>query len=227
MRMIRTTFVSAAVSLCVILAVAPVGAQSAEPSGGASAEVVDATSAATAREPLPGSFLGFPSKAAYHRAAGWASAGTLLAAGVVGAVRAYGLVSAGHEYRDANGIGEEDLGPACGDEIAGLWAAGQGLRWTHIGLLVVGETIYLGNAATGLSMRTDAVPGELSRSDLHRYGFFAHASLMAAEVVLGFLSTDALARGDHELLESIGVAHAVVGLAIPALIIGSGVVIGP
>lgn len=52
------------------------------------------------------------------RAAGWTSSGLLLAAGVVGAVRAYDLMSAGHEFRDQNNIGEEDIGPICYDEIA-------------------------------------------------------------------------------------------------------------
>jgi hypothetical protein len=49
---------------------------------------------------------------------------------------------------------------------------------------------------------------------------------MAAEVVLGFLTTDALSKGDHELVSSLGVAHAAVGLAIPVVMIASGVVIG-
>jgi len=187
---------------------------------------VDATSGATSVEKGTGSFLGFPSKAAYHRAAGWASAGLLLAAGAVGAVRAYDLISAGHEYRDAMGIDEDTMGSVCSDEISSLWSADQALRWAHVGLLVAGESIYLGNAITGMAMRTPGGTGAPTRSDLHRYAFYAHAGLMAAEMVLGFFTTDALSRGDHELVSSLGVAHAAVGFAIPVLIIGSGVVIG-
>ncbi|PKL09184.1 MAG: hypothetical protein CVV51_05080 [Spirochaetae bacterium HGW-Spirochaetae-7] len=192
----------------------------------------DATSGATAVDGAPGlpvgkgGFLGFPSKAAYHRAAGWTSSGLLLAAGAVGAVRAYNLITAGHDYRDANGIGEDQISALCSSEIQSLWSDGQALRWTHVGLLVAGETIYLGNAITGIQMLSPAHAGPPNRSDLHRWAFFTHAGLMAAEVVLGFLTTDALSKGDHELVSSLGVAHAAVGLAIPVVMIASGVVIG-
>lgn len=177
--------------------------------------------------PYDGSFLGFPSKAAYHRAAGWTSGGLLLAAGVVGAIRAYDLMSAGHAYRDAQNIGEDEIGPICYDEIASLWSADQTLRWTHVGLLIAGETVYLGNAITGISMMSRDSPGVVSKSDLHRYAFFLHAGLMASEIVLGFVTSDALSRGDHELVSTLGVAHAAIGLTIPLVVIGSGIAIGP
>ncbi len=201
-----------------------------------STSTVDAASGATpgvisdagnGPSPRDGSFLGFPSKAAYHRAAGWTSAGLLMAAGVVGAIRAYDLMSAGHDYRDAHGIGEDQIGPICYDEIASLWRADQTLRWTHVGLLIAGETVYLGNAITGISMLSRDTPGVVSRSDLHRYAFFIHAGLMASEVILGFVTSDALSRGDHELVSSLGVAHAAIGLTIPLVVIGSGIIIGP
>jgi len=201
-----------------------------------STQALDATSAATpgaapdsghGPSPYDGSFLGFPSKAAYHRAAGWTSAGLLMAAGVVGVIRAYDLMSAGHDYRDANGIGEDQIGPICYDEIASLWSADQTLRWTHVGLLIAGETVYLGNALTGISMLSRDTPGVVSRSDLHRYAFFIHAGLMASEIVLGFVTSDALSRGDHELVSTLGVAHAAIGLTIPLVVIGSGIIIGP
>ncbi len=193
----------------------------------------DATSGATTVEGAPGlpvgkgGFLGFPSKAAYHRAAGWTSSSLLLAAGAVGALRAYDLISAGHDYRDSHGIDENNMSTVCDDYISSIWSDGQALRWTHVGLLVAGETIYLGNAITGISMLSPSHAGPPNRSDLHRWAFFTHAGLMAVEVVLGFLSTDALSRGDHEMVSSLGVAHAAVGLAIPVVMIASGVVIGP
>ncbi|PKL24765.1 MAG: hypothetical protein CVV47_10055 [Spirochaetae bacterium HGW-Spirochaetae-3] len=226
----RNTLVQAT-ALCVALAVAPAAyAQTPLPATPAPAGPIDAASSATqyGEAGIPGAdtFLGFPSKAAYHRVAGWTSAGLLLAAGVVGAVRAYDLMSAGHDYRDELGIDEDSMSPVCDDKIAELWSADQALRWTHVGLLVAGETVYLGNAFTGMAMKTEHVPGEISRSDLHRYAFYAHAGLMATEIVLGFFTTDALSRGDHELVSSLGVAHAAVGLAIPVLVIGAGIVIG-
>lgn len=187
-----------------------------------------ATPGATAgATPYDGSFLGFPSKAAYHRAAGWTSAGLLMAAGVVGAIRAYDLMSAGHAYRDAQNIGEDQIGPICYDEIASLWRGDQTLRWTHVGLLIAGETVYLGNAVTGVSMWSRGSPGVITRSDLHRYAFFVHAGLMVSEIVLGFVTSDALSRGDHELVSTLGVAHAAIGLTIPLVVIGAGIAIGP
>ena len=198
----------------------------------ATGTAADATSGATTVEGAPGlpsgksGFLGFPSKAAYHRAAGWTSSGLLLAAGAVGAVRAYNLISAGHDYRDAYGIEEDQISALCSSEIRSIWSDGQALRWTHVGLLVAGETIYLGNAITGISMLSPSHAGPPNRSDLHRWAFFTHAGLMATEIVLGFLSTYALSSGNHEMVSSLGVAHAAVGLAIPVVMIASGVVIG-
>jgi len=198
--------------------------------GAPAPEGADATSSATAPGEEGGrkdsGFLGFPSKAAYHRAAGWTSAGLLLAAGVVGVVRAYDLMSAGHDYRDSIGMTDEDqIDQQCYDEIASLWSDNQALRWTHISLLAAGETLYLGNAITGMSMAQKRQPGTLSKSDLHRYAFFAHAGLMATEIILGFFTTDALASGDHELVRTLGVAHAAVGITIPLVMIGSGIII--
>jgi hypothetical protein len=187
--------------------------------GGAS----DATSAASGQ--ADNGFLFFRSKTDYHRVSGWTSSGLLLAAGVVGAVRAYDLMSSGHEYRDANDISEGEISSLCSDEINSLWSADQALRWAHIGLLVSGETLYLGNAITGISMISADQPGTISRSQLHRYSFFAHAALMATEIVLGFFTTDAVSRGDHEAVVQLGVAHATIGLAIPLVMIGSGIII--
>ena len=186
----------------------------------------DAVSAATGHG--QGSrFLGFPSKTAFHKFAGWTSGGLLLAAGVVGGIRAYDLMNSGHDYRDAQGITEEDqIGAQCTGEISSLWgdSAGQALRWTHVGLLAAGESLYLANAITGIGFMEPLEPG-LSSRRIHRYAFFGHAFLMAAEATLGFLTTDALRRGDHEAVTKLGVAHAGVGFAIPVLILGAGAVI--
>lgn len=185
----------------------------------------DAVSAATGQEP-GGSFLGFPSKTAFHKFAGWTSGGLLLAAGVVGGIRAYDLMSSGHEYRDAQGITEEEqIGALCSGEISSLWSdsTGQALRWTHVGLLAAGESLYLANAVTGVGFMEPLEPG-LSSRKIHRYAFFCHAFLMASEAVLGFFTTDALRRGDHEAVAKLGIAHASVGFAIPLVILGAGAV---
>lgn len=200
------------------------------PGPDATSGATDAVSAATAQGAGGASgsdrFLGFRSKTAYHRAAGWTSAGLLLAAGVVGAVRAYDLMSAGHDYRDFIGMTEEDeIDQRCYDEISALWSDNQALRWTHVSLLVAGESLYLGNAITGMSMARKAVPGRISKSDIHRYAFFTHAALMASEIVMGLFTTNALSQGDHETVRSLGIAHAAVGLAIPLVMIGAGIVI--
>ncbi len=201
------------------------GAAAPEAVSGAT-ESADAGSSASPSAPGgSGRFLGFKNKVDYHRAAGWTSSGLLLAAGVVGAVRAYDLMSTAHEFRDANGITEDTMSPVCNDMIQDLWSGNQALRWTHVSLLAAGETLYLGNAITGMSMARKAKPGEISKSDIHRYAFFTHAALMASEIVMGLFTTDALKRGDHETVSSLGIAHAAVGLAIPLVMIGAGIVI--
>jgi len=165
-----------------------------------------------------GGFLGFESKVAFHRAAGWGSAGLFLAAGAVGAVRAWDLMSTGHDYRDDR---DGELHGSCSDYIAELWGDGQALRWTHVGLIVAGESLYLADAITGISWIDPSRPAS-TRSKIHRWAFFGHAGLMAAEMVLGFLTTDALSRGDHDAVVQLGVAHTAVGFAIPVVIGASG-----
>jgi hypothetical protein len=189
------------------------------PDGGA-----DAVSGATSAAPKP--FFGFKDKESFHRFSGWTSGGILLAAGVVGAVHAYGMMTVAHEYRDAHGIDEFD--PAvCPGEIAAVYddPTQAALRWTHVGLLAAGESFYLANAFTGAGFMQELGPG-WSKAKIHRYAFFAHAGLMATEAVLGFLSTDALQRGDHEAFTGLLAAHAGIGLAIPAVILGAGAIMG-
>ncbi|OHD15123.1 MAG: hypothetical protein A2Y38_11425 [Spirochaetes bacterium GWB1_59_5] len=155
---------------------------------------------------------------------GWTSAGLLLASGVVGVIHALDLQSAGHDYRTSIGIDDEDqIGGQCAVEISSLWSesTGQALRWTHIGLLIAGESLYLTDAVTGIQFMGPYKPG-IDRSDIHRWAFFAHGSMMVAEAILGFITTDALKNGDHELVSELGVAHAAIGLAIPAVMIAAG-----
>jgi hypothetical protein len=185
----------------------------------------DATSSASVEAAAPAAsqrFLGFESKEAFHRASGWISGGTLLAAGIVGAVHAYGMMTTAHAYRDSHNI--EEFDPVmCPGEIEAVYGdpTQVALHWTHVGLLGVGESFYLANAITGSGFIGPLPPG-YSKAKAHRLAFFAHAGLMVAEAVLGFVSSDALERGDHQTFSALLGVHAGIGIAVPALILGAG-----
>jgi len=166
------------------------------------------------------SFLDFPGKLSYHMVAGWTSTGLLLAAGGLGVARALDLMNRGHEVRDSLGIDEEN-DPAIASALSSVWENGQALRWLHIGFLAAGETLYLGNAVTGLSMKLPKGERTLA-SNIHLISFFTHAALMASEVIIGVMTTDALRRGDHEAHLGLVTAHAVIGVTIPIVMAGAG-----
>ncbi len=166
------------------------------------------------------SFLSFPGKVNYHKLAGWTSTGLFLAAGGIGVARAVDLMNRGHEMRSSLVLGEEN-DPAIAPYLGNLWADGQTLRWLHVGFLSAGETLYLGNALTGLSMKLPSSDRNLN-ADIHLIGFFTHAALMATEVILGVMTTDALRRGDHEAHIGLTTAHAAVGVAIPLVMATAG-----
>jgi hypothetical protein len=187
---------------------------------------VDAITSATT--PAPSSrFLGFESKEAFHRFSGWAAGGTLLAAGIVGGIHALDMMNEAHGWRDSQGI-DEFSASTCDPEIASVWNSPteQALRWTHVGLLAVGESFYLANAVTGASFMGPLEPG-WSKAKIHRYAFFAHAALMVSEGVMGYFSSEALSRGDHDTFHALLIAHAAVGISIPLVILGAGVVMDP
>jgi hypothetical protein len=79
---------------------------------------------------------------------------------------------------------------------------------------------------TGAEFMGPLPPG-WSRAKIHRYAFFLHAGLMVTEGILGFLSTDALGRGDHETFTGLLAVHAGIGIAIPLTILGAGAIMGP
>jgi hypothetical protein len=178
----------------------------------------DSTSAAS--KAAPAGFLDFPGKLNYHMVTGWTSTGLLFAAGAVGAARALDLMNRGHDIREAQDIDDED-DAAIRPLLADLWKDGQTLRWLHAGLLVAGETLYLGDAVTGLSMKIPAGERTL-RANIHFGAFLTHATLMASEVVLGFLTTEALKQGNHEAHIGLTAAHAAIGVAIPLVMAGAG-----
>jgi len=165
-------------------------------------------------------------KVKFHQFSGFASGSLFLAAGAVGAVQWGTLIADGHAYRDANGIDEDEISAKCAGYIGDLWANPfhQTLRWTHVGLLSAGEAFYLYNAVTGIGMMTKDRPG-LTPQDLHRYAFFTHATLMVTELIMGMFTTSAISSGSHWTMVGVGAAHTAVGLAIPLVVISSGIAV--
>jgi mono/diheme cytochrome c family protein len=167
---------------------------------------------------------GFPDKVTLHAISGFSSAGLLLAAGAVSTVHFLSMMQQGHAYRDSIGYsedgGDEALRTA---EIRRLWndPTQQALRWWHVGLLASGSALYLFDAGTGITMWSGDQPG-ITRAEIHRYAFFTHAALMATEIVLGLLTSFALEQGSHDMLEDLGLAHAVIGFTIPLVMIAGG-----
>jgi hypothetical protein len=140
----------------------------------------------------------------------------------MGGIHFLDMMSAAHAYRDS--IGFQEGGPEAvrAAEIESVWAGDSAMRWWHVGFLISGETLYLGDALTGTSMFTKQQPGKLTKHDIHRYAFFVHAGLMAVQIGLGFAETYALSTGQHDLMIGIGGAHAAIGLAIPLVMLGAG-----
>ena len=178
-------------------------------------------------EEKPRTYFGFCSKVKFHQVSGFTSGSLLLAAGVVGTVQWATFISEGHDLRDQLGIDDEDqIGSECANKISEMWSdpLHQSLRWTHVGLLAAGEILYLANAVTGIGSLSKDQPG-LTPQDLHRYAFFTHGVLMLAEIIMGFLTTEVLKNGSHELMTGFGIAHSAIGLSIPIVIISSGIAI--
>jgi hypothetical protein len=160
-------------------------------------------------------------KVPFHEVTGFTSVALFSAAGVLGVIHYLDMKNIIHpngtEGGDAAGGGEGDFAA-----MTQIWNSQQTLRWWHVGFVISGEALYLGDMATGLSMLTRHVPGKVTKSDIHRWAFITHASLMAAQIVLGFMETDALARGLHDQAIWYTGAHAVIGVAIPAVMLYAG-----
>ena len=205
-------------------ATAPDAMASATPAAEAAPAPADGTTAATGdAQPAgtgPKKLSPFAMKLRYHEISGFASGGLLLASGIVGGIHFLNMHDEAHRIRDLYDLEEESA--ACRTAMADAWRGDATLRWVHVGLLGAGELLYLTDAITGLMMLTPDKPG-LTKQDIHRYAFFTHAALMAAEIVMGFITTEALKRGEHELVIAMGAAHTAVGFAIPAVILGAGV----
>jgi hypothetical protein len=132
------------------------------------------------------------------------------------------MMTVAHLYRDSIGFAEGSNEALRIAEIEKVWGEGSALRWWHVGLVISGETLYLGDALTGISMFTTPQPGKLTKHDIHRYAFFTHAALMAAQIGLGFAETYALSTGQHDLMIGLGAAHVVIGFAVPVVMLSAG-----
>jgi hypothetical protein len=182
------------------------------------------TGTAAPRGPRPNLF-GKAQPLSAHSITGFGSGGLLAAAGILGGIRFLDMMSRAHEQRDAMGIDDEDqIDAACAAVIRDTQASGQSLCWWHLGVLAAGEGLYLYDALTGISMMNSMGSGFLP-GKIHKIAFFTHAGLMVCDVVLGFLLSGALERGDHEAVIAIGAAHAGIGIAIPIIVIGAGIAI--
>jgi hypothetical protein len=198
------------------------GAPGDEPAAAAPQETAAPAAAPAAAVPSPRSLPLFPDKVAFHKVTGFTSTALLLGAGALGVVHFVNMMEQGHYYRDLISFPEEGPDSVRAPYIVDAWGDDAALRWWHVGLLAAGETLYLGDAISGISMMTKKKPGRITRRDLHRWAFYTHAALMGAQVVLGFLTTDALSRGDHDMVIGLGAAHAGVGVAIPLVMLGAG-----
>ena len=161
-----------------------------------------------------------------HRVMGVTTAGLVLAADGMGLYHFLHLVRRGHEIRDRIGYTEEatDLRPQT-DGVVQSWTEhrSQTERVIHSGLIIASALSYTATATMKLTMpRTSRSQSPASCTRLHRYAFFLHAGLMAANIGLGIAESSALARGNHDLLVGAGAAHIAVGFSVPVVIMAAG-----
>ncbi len=161
-----------------------------------------------------------------HQTFAYTTAGLLLAADGMGLYHFLRMYRRGHEIRDRNGFDEEspDLTFQTA-ETQKVWRddRSQTERIIHTGLIVLGSLSYTATASIKLTMaRTSKSKSPISDTRLHRYAFYLHAGLMATSVALGLVESSALSKGNHNVVQGVGIAHLVVGFSIPVVIIGAG-----
>ena len=141
-------------------------------------------------------FLGAPVPLDLHRASGYIIGGLYAGAAVVGLIRYNDLV---------NGA-----------------ASAAYLKYVHIALFGTGELFYAFNAITGISM-IPKTGGDTKIGTLHRAAFFVHVVLLAGQMVMGIFESNAVENGDMVTVKNLGLAHAIVGIAIPVIELTSGI----
>lgn len=150
----------------------------------------------------------------------------MLAVDCVGLYHFLEMVNRGHEIRDRIGFTEEsaDLIPQT-NGIKEVWSqsASQNERTIHGVLVAASMVAYTATATIELTLpRMSTSTSPLSNTHLHKYAFWLHAGLMAANVLLGFAESNALSAGNHDLVQGLGIAHLVVGFSVPVVMVGAG-----
>ena len=161
-----------------------------------------------------------------HKAMAFTTAGLLLASDAIGAYHFFDLRNQGHKFRDSIGFseGSTQTQPQT-NEIQNEWrsTSSQNLRVLHGALITASSICYAITATIELSMpRMSRNPLKYSDTHIHRNVFLLHASLMAANIGLGFAESWALSEGKHDLVQGLGIAHVVIGFSAPVVMCTSG-----
>jgi hypothetical protein len=163
-----------------------------------------------------------------HKALAFTTGGLLLASGAVGVWHFLDMRQKGHRYCDSAGYTEENGNPAImsgGVKQAWQTSESQTMRVIHGALIASSVITYTATATIELAMpRMIKNNAPFSSVNVHRYLFFLHAGLMAANVILGFAESKALSDGNHDLMMGLGATHMVVGFSAPIVMMVSGIV---
>jgi hypothetical protein len=168
--------------------------------------------------------------AGLHRKFAFLTAGFLLLGDALGTYHFFALQASGHDYCRAHsqGMNSDSIAPAV--YRAGILQAwgnseSQLLRVLHGGTIALGAISYTATATMELTMpRMIKDNRPFSSVNVHHGIFYFHAGLMVANIGLGFLESYALSRGNHDLVIGAGIAHLIVGYALPIVITTSGLV---
>jgi hypothetical protein len=163
-----------------------------------------------------------------HRALAFTTGGLLLAADAMGVYHFLSMQQQGHDYRDKIGFNEDNGNETIrSNEIQYVWQNNQSQseRVIHGALIAASVISYVSTATIELTLpRMDDDSSRFSKPNIHRSIFYCHAALMLANIGLGFAESYALSKGDHNQVQGLGIAHMVVGIAAPVVMIGSGLV---
>ena len=168
--------------------------------------------------------------AGIHRKFAFITAGFLLLGDALGTYHFFALQASGHDYCRAHshGMDSDSISPVV--YRAGILQAwgnseSQLFRVLHGGAIALGAISYTATATMELTiprMIKDNRP--FSSVNVHHDLFYFHAGLMLANIGLGFLESYALSSGNHDLVIGAGIAHMIVGFALPIVISASGLV---
>lgn len=161
-----------------------------------------------------------------HKTMAFTTAGLLLLSDAIGAYHFYDLATRGHQFRDSIGFTEESpASPLQNNWIKSEWgsSSSQALRVLHGALIAASSVCYTATATIELSMpRMSKNPLAYSNTRIHRNLFILHATLMAANIGLGFAESKALSAGNHNLVQGLGITHMVIGFSAPVVMCVSG-----